>query len=370
VAQVFEPALRVADIEAALRCVADEILELARDDADRGQANRSAKTTHPVQQLPELVGSICGTSVPHARDQRGHRFTGLREPGDEPRARGLNGRIGIVVVIWRFRLHTLLPSTMPAEVFFSSVHQLIVFAAAFVGGAINSVAGGGTLISFPTLIWLGVPSINANATNTLALWPGSLGSVWGYRRELKGTDPRVWALVVPSFVGGLAGAILLYRTPTAVFDRLVPWLILFATCLFMLQEPLQRRFNLTGYHPARSHWLSWTMLFQLVVGLYGGYFGAGIGILMLAALSIMGHTDIHQMNGVKNLLAVCINGIAAAYFLVTGLVVWQDAAVMAVGAIAGGIGGAGIARRAGRTAVRRTVIAIGFGMTLAMLLRL
>jgi uncharacterized membrane protein YfcA len=250
------------------------------------------------------------------------------------------------------------------------LHHVIIFAAAAVGGAINSVAGGGTLVSFPTLIWLGVPSINANATNTLALWPGSLGSVWGYRRELQGTDRRVWALVVPSFAGGLGGAILLYHTPTEVFDRLVPVLILFATILFMAQEPLQRRFNLTATHDARSHWLSWTMLFQLLVGLYGGYFGAGIGILMLAALSIMGHTDIHQMNGVKNLLAVCINGIAAVYFVFTGLVLWQDAAVMAVGAIAGGVGGAGVARRLGRRAVRRAVVAIGFGMAISMMFRL
>jgi uncharacterized membrane protein YfcA len=250
------------------------------------------------------------------------------------------------------------------------VRHLVAFIAASVAGAINSVAGGGSLVSFPTLVWLGIPSINANATNTLAMWPGSLGSVWGYRREMKGTDPRVWWLVLPSLAGGLIGAVLLYRTPTEVFDRLIPWLILFATCLFMAQEPVQRRFNLGGDHAAPSHWLSWTILFQFVVGLYGGYFGAGIGILMLAALSIMGHTDIHQMNGVKNVLAICINGIAAAYFVLSGLVLWQEAIVMAIGAIAGGIAGAGVARRLGRKAVRRIVIAVGFAMALSMMFRL
>ena len=239
-----------------------------------------------------------------------------------------------------------------------------------IAGAINSVAGGGTLISFPTLIWLGMPSIPANATNTVALWPGSLGSVWGYRREMRGIDPRVWALVLPSVVGGIAGAVLLYQTPTEVFDRLVPVLILFATCLFMAQEPLQRRFNLAPYHPARSHWLSWVMFFQLLVGLYGGYFGAGIGILMLAALSVMGHTDIHQMNGIKNVLAVAVNAVASAYFIVSGLVVWSDALVMAVGAVIGGVGGAGLARRIGRTAVRRIVVVIGFAMAVSLMLRL
>jgi len=248
----------------------------------------------------------------------------------------------------------------------------------------NSVAGGGTLVSFPTLVWLGIPSINANATNALAMWPGSLGSMWGYRREMKGTDPQVWWLVLPSLVGALLGAILLYRTPTEVFDRLIPWLILFATCLFMVQEPLQRRFNLnrsggsafaeaaagTLSHPAGAPWLSWTMLFQFGVALYGGYFGAGMGILMLAALAVMGHTDIHQMNGVKNVLAVCINGIAAAYFVFSGLVVWPEALVMAIGAIAGGIAGAGLARRLGRRAVRYIVIAVGFAMALSMMFRL
>jgi uncharacterized membrane protein YfcA len=251
------------------------------------------------------------------------------------------------------------------------VHALIVFAAACAAGAINSVAGGGTLISFPTLVWLGLPGLAANATSTVALWPGSLGGVWGYRRELRAADVRVFALIVPSFVGGLLGAILLRLTPGATFDRLVPLLIFFATCLFMAQDPIQRRFNLTAVHRARSHWLSWTMLFQFLVGIYGGYFGAGIGILMLAALSLMGHTDIHQMNGVKNLLAVCINGIAAAYLaLFSDLVVWQDALVMAVGSITGGVAGAGLARRMGGTAVRRLVIAIGFAMTVSLMFRL
>jgi uncharacterized membrane protein YfcA len=249
------------------------------------------------------------------------------------------------------------------------MHALLVCGAALVAGAINSVAGGGSLVSFPTLIWLGVPSIPANATNTVALVPGSVASVLGYRRELQGADTRVLALAVPSFVGGIIGAVLLYRTPAEIFDRLVPILILFATLLFMAQEPIQRRFNLTEIHDARSHWLSWTMFFQLLVGIYGGYFGAGIGILMLAAFSLMGHTDIHQMNGLKNILAVIINGIAAAYFIWVGLVVWPDALIMAAGAIAGGVGGTGLARRLGRTAVRRLVVAIGFAMALSLMFK-
>lgn len=242
------------------------------------------------------------------------------------------------------------------------MHYALIFASAFAAGSINSVAGGGTLITFPTLIWLGVSAKLANGTSTVALWPGSVASVWGFRRELEGADRRLLSLLVPSVVGGIAGALLLVVTPTEVFDRLVPFLILFATILFMAQEPIQRRFNLAEAHESRSHWLSWSMFFQLLVGIYGGYFGAGIGILMLAALSLMGHSDIHQMNGIKNMLATCINGLAAALFIYNGLVIWQDAFVMMGGAILGGIGGAGLARRAGRTAVRRVVIAVGFLM--------
>ena len=253
----------------------------------------------------------------------------------------------------------------------AQVHQLLVFLAAAAGGAINSVAGGGTLITVPTLIWLGVPAINANATSTVALWPGSLSGAWGFRREMQQADRRVYALVVPSLIGGLTGAILLNYTPAELFERLIPILILFATCLFMAQDRLQRRFNLTALHQARSHWLSWTMLFQLVVGIYGGYFGAGIGIMMLAALSLMGHTDIHQMNGLKNLLAVVINGTAIVYLVAfTELVVWDDALLLAIGALVGALLAAGAARKVGRAAVHRVVVAVGFAMALSMFLRL
>jgi uncharacterized membrane protein YfcA len=252
----------------------------------------------------------------------------------------------------------------------AQVHQVLVFLAACAGGAINSVAGGGTLLTVPTLIWLGVPALHANATSTVALWPGSLSGAWGFRHEMRQAHPRVYALVVPSLIGGLTGAILLTVTPPDVFEQLIPALILFATFLFMAQDRLQRRFNLTAMHHARSHWLSWTMLFQLIVGIYGGYFGAGIGIMMLAALSLMGHTDIHQMNGLKNLLAVAINGIAIVYLLFTDLIRWDDALLMAIGASVGALIGAGTARRAGQAAVRRTVVVVGLVMAVSMFVRL
>jgi uncharacterized membrane protein YfcA len=122
----------------------------------------------------------------------------------------------------------------------SLVHVLIATAAAFLAGAINSVAGGGTLVSFPTLVWLGLPPIIANATNTVAIWPGSLGSIWGFRREFRQTDPRMRILCVSSLAGGVIGALLLRVTPAAVFERLVPFLILFATILFTVQAPIQK----------------------------------------------------------------------------------------------------------------------------------
>ena len=249
------------------------------------------------------------------------------------------------------------------------MRTVLIFVVAAIAGAINSVAGGGTLITFPTLVWLGVPPLSANVTNSVALWPGQISGVWGYRRQLAMANRRALALVVPSLVGGVIGAVLLIFTPTRVFDRIVPFLVLFATTLFTAHGPIQRRFNLTSIQQSRSHWLSWTMFFQFLVALYGGYFGAGVGILMLAALSLMGHTDIHRMNAVKNLLAVCMNGAAAIYFAVTADVVWLDALVMATGAIVGGAGGAGLALRLGPRVIRTVVIVVGFGSAAALLVR-
>jgi uncharacterized protein len=249
-------------------------------------------------------------------------------------------------------------------------HAAGAFGAAFVAGAINSVAGGGTLVSFPTLIWLGLNSVAANATSTVAIWPGTVGSMFGYRRELRAAEPRFLALIVPSLIGGIAGAVLLRLTPSSVFDRLVPFLILFATLLFMAQESVQRKLKTAGAQGRNSTgWLVGAMLFQLGVALYGGYFGAGIGILMLAALSILGLTDIHEMNALKVILGGTINGIAAAYFIWKGMVYWPYVLVMVVGAIAGGYGGAGVARKLGGRTVRRIVIGIGFSMAVSLFLK-
>jgi uncharacterized membrane protein YfcA len=250
------------------------------------------------------------------------------------------------------------------------VHGTAAFGASFLAGAINSVAGGGTLVSFPTLIWLGLGSVTANATSTVAIWPGTVGSAWGYRRELGDAEPRFLALIVPSLVGGLAGALLLRFTPASIFDHLVPFLILFATLLFMAQEPVQRMLKTSNPEARRTTgWLVGGMLFQFGVGLYGGYFGAGIGILMLAALSILGIRDIHEMNSLKVVFGGSVNGIAAVYFIWARMVYWPYVVLMAVAAILGGYFGAGTARKLGGKAVRRIVIAIGFFMAVSLFIK-
>jgi uncharacterized membrane protein YfcA len=249
--------------------------------------------------------------------------------------------------------------------------DLVIFAAGIAAGAINSIAGGGTLISFPALLWIGRDPIIANATNTVAIWPGSLAGAYGFRRELSTVRRWLLLLIVPSLAGGALGGWLLLRTPSPVFERLVPFLILGATLLLAAQEVITRRLGTV----ARAHesptrgWVAFVFIFQLLVGLYGGYFGAGMGILMLAALGLIGLTDLHQMNGLKNVLAVGINGIAAIYFVLAGAVVWGDVLVMTVGTIIGGYLGARMARRLGRKFVRLAVVVIGVTMTVVLFLK-
>jgi hypothetical protein len=182
-------------------------------------------------------------------------------------------------------------------------------------------------------------------------------------------------LGLPSIVGGLIGAYLLLLTPERLFSSIVPFLILFATILFIIGEPITRKLpgkvDSGTYSDATSDrgWWAFAILFQFAVATYGGYFGAGMGILMLAALSLMGLSDIHQMNGLKNFYVVCINIVASGYFIASARVEWSYVLIMAAGAIAGGYGGAGLARKLGRRIIRRAVIAIGIGMAASLLLK-
>ena len=243
------------------------------------------------------------------------------------------------------------------------------FGAAFAAGLINSVAFGGTLITFPTLIWLGLNSVTANATSTIAIWPGTVASSCGFRRELRGLEGRLFSLLVPSLVGGLAGAWLLRLTPPSLFDRLVPYLILFATLLFLAQEPVQRYLKTSGGSQHSAKWLLGAGAFQLLVAVYGGYFGAGIGILMLAAFSVIGLTKVHEMIGLKVLLGGAINAVAVIYFVWNRMVYWPHAIVMVIGSLVGGYGGAVFARRLSGVAIRRIVIIMGFGLACLFFIR-
>ncbi|HJW73910.1 MAG TPA: sulfite exporter TauE/SafE family protein [Geothrix sp.] len=246
---------------------------------------------------------------------------------------------------------------------------LTVMAAAFVAGSINAIAGGGTLVSFPSLLGIGLTGQQANVTSTLALWPGSIGGFWGHREDLAGTRSFALRLMPPSLLGGALGAWLMLITPQKVFDHLVPWLIFAATVLLAANDPVNRMLKRMGSHDRTPGWWTLAILFQLLVGIYGGYFGAGIGILMLAALSLLGLHDIHQMNGLKNILALCMNGVAIFAFLLAeylhhpGNVKWFLAGIMAVAAGLGGLFGSHMAHRVGRTAVRAGVITIGFALS-------
>ena len=249
--------------------------------------------------------------------------------------------------------------------------DLVLIPAAFIAGAVNSIAGGGTLISFPALLWVGRNPIVANATNTVALWPGSFAAMVGFRRELATIRRWLLLLTIPSLLGAALGAWLLLRTPSKTFEHIVPILILTATILLAAQELISRKLGVI----ARAHenptpgWVSFVFVFQFIVAVYGGYFGAGMGILMLAALGLIGLTDLHQMNGLKNLLAICINGVAAVYFSIAGAVSWHDAWIMMISAMIGGYLGARIARRLGRKFVRVAVVIIGLVMTVALFLK-
>ena len=236
---------------------------------------------------------------------------------------------------------------------------------AAVGSAINSIAGAGTLVTFPAIVALGVPPLIANATSTVGLLPGSIGSVVGYRQELTGAHAWLIRFTLPSLAGGALGGWFLLRIGAEWFERVVPYLVLGATVLFMLRGPLMawlsRRRGVNEHSSSRPESPRWAFLVaQFGVGVYGGYFGAGIGILMLATLGLMGLSNIHLMNGLKNWGGFCMNLVAAAIFALNGVVLWPLALVMGLGSVLGGYVGARMAQRVGQAVVRRAVVVIGF----------
>ncbi|MEZ5356509.1 MAG: sulfite exporter TauE/SafE family protein [Bryobacteraceae bacterium] len=238
-------------------------------------------------------------------------------------------------------------------------------ASAFLAGAVNAIAGGGTLLTFPALLAITAP-VMANGTSTIALLPGSLASAGAYRKDIQHPPRLLRWLAAPSLIGGLIGTLLVTRTEERYFAALIPWLILGATILLMLQPVIGRYVRgHAGGDAGEESVLPRKRLFalacaQLAVSIYGGYFGAGIGILMLSSLAFMGLRNLHEMNALKTLLAVGINGAAAVLFVLEKKVQWGYAAPMAVAAIAGGYLGARFSLRFPPAAVRKVVLAIGF----------
>jgi hypothetical protein len=246
-----------------------------------------------------------------------------------------------------------------------------LFAAALVAGVMNAVAGGGSFVTFPALLFTHMPAIPANATNTAAVWPGSVASAFAYRKQLTAETWRVlWPLMAMCFAGALLGARILLHTPPATFVKLIPWLLLCATLLFASSGKITEWTRSKTDGGARSRaWIVGGFAMQLLIAMYVGYFGAGAGILILALLAVMGVGNIHTMNGMKTVLVSVANAVALATFIWAGIVVWPQAILMIAGSLLGGYGGARVAQTMKPLYVRRAVIVIGLTMSVYFFVR-
>jgi uncharacterized membrane protein YfcA len=242
---------------------------------------------------------------------------------------------------------------------------IALFVAALAAGAVNSVAGGGSFISFPSLLFIGIPPVNANATNTVALWPGQPASVWAYRGELRKIPRKaILPLTITGVVGGIVGAWVLLITPQATFMRLVPWLLLIATLIFMMSGRITRWVRQRSASGEQTEFSTGRgVVLQILIAFYIGYFGAGAGILILAMLALLGMDHIHAMNALKAWLTTVSNGVAALLFVFSHAVYWRQAIVMIVASILGGYFGAYFAQKTKPEHVRLVVIVIGFALT-------
>lgn len=251
------------------------------------------------------------------------------------------------------------------------LHICVLFLAGLCGGVLNAVAGGGILMTFPALVAMGVLPIAANATSTVALWPGSIASAGAYRRELPAHHRLLLLmLVLASLMGGGVGAALLLHTSRRAFAQLTPYLLLSATLLFAFGGPLAARLHArTGRHRSYARLaLSGLTLMQLAIATYGGYFGGG-SILMLAAFGLMDLGNIHALNALRLVLVTCTTGAAVVSLALAGAVLWPQALIMTAGAVVGGYGGARVVRRLNPRVVRRCVILVGVGVTVYFFIR-
>lgn len=242
----------------------------------------------------------------------------------------------------------------------------ILAVAAFLAGILNSIAGGGTFLTFPALVYIGIPPVAANATSAVAVFPGYLGGVAGFHKELRELEPSVLVrLVILSLAGGLAGSLLLLVSSNAVFSLIVPFLLLAATACFAFQTQIQRwtsssRFAVKPYGAIGT----------MIVSTYGGYFNGGLGIVLLALFSLWGMTNLNTMNGLKNAVSLVVSAISVVTFTVAGVVHWPAAVIMMIAAVFGGYAGAWLARKLSRAVVRAIVIVIGVSMSAIFFARL
>ncbi len=248
-------------------------------------------------------------------------------------------------------------------------NAIFLFFAGALGGGINAVAGGGSFVAFPALLFTGVPPIPANATNTLALWVGTTASSGAYPQKLDIARRVMTPLVLTSILGGLAGAFLLIKTPAQTFLHVLPWLMLGATLLFAFGKHLTGRISAGISHDATNASIAGAAVFELLVAVYGGYFGGGIGIMNLAMLAALGMTDIHAMNKLKVILGGVINGVATLTFVATRVIVWPQAIVMTAGSLLGGYSTAHFAQRLPQAWVKSFVILVGMAMTIYFFIR-
>ncbi len=254
----------------------------------------------------------------------------------------------------------------------SFLDLLLIALAAVAAGAVNAIAGGGTLISFPALMAVGVPAVAANVTNTVALVPGYLGATFAQAKDLQGQERRLRLLVPTAVLGGLAGGLLLLNTSERLFSQLVPWLILLACGLLAMQDRVRRWVasrSSQQERPANARESAWVVLPVFAAAVYGGYFGAGLSVIILAVLALVFDDTLTRLNGLKQALAFSTNVAAALFFVFSGRVVWQAAAVMAVGALIGGALGGRLASRVRPVTLRRVVVSIGVVVALIYLVR-
>lgn len=247
-------------------------------------------------------------------------------------------------------------------------NYLLIGLAAAAAGLVNALAGGGTLISFPALMLAGIPAISANVTNTVALVPGYLGATLAQRGDLQGQSRRLWLFLPVGAIGGVIGGLLLLNTGEKLFRDLVPFLILLASCLLAVQEPVRRwlvkQRNVQPTKDAKSS-EAWTALPVGLTSIYGGYFGAGLSVIVLAALGLTLDDSLTRLNGLKQAIAFSVNTAAAIFFLFSGRVAWDAALVMAICALGGGALGGRLASRVKASTLRTLVV--GIGITVALL---